>query len=150
MKTAIIDLCSDTPVLKLRLGTRGCDGRHVMTEDAEIVFTQVVCQDTFYPVREQLPIDMCNGCPPVQMPPDPVHKAIHPVVIRYPALGVDNDGLIEFYFDDKLFSSPPGRYKASVLVGGCEIRTLDINLCCTPIEIEQIEVSTARTCDESC
>lgn len=158
MKTAIVDLCSNTPKLKLRLVTRGCHGHQVITDGVELHIKQVVCP-TQLDVNSPMPIDMCNGCPPSSLPGVPATPAydnhstlpyVSPVHLVYPALGTDDDGLTEFYFDDKLFKSPPGRYTASVLVDKCSCMEFDINLCCSPIEIDQIVLEGARACEESC
>ena len=162
MKTAIIDICSDTPKLKLRLGTRGCNGSQVIMGGVELHIKSVCCDPTF-PVNAPLPIDMCNGCSPSRLPGTPAppaytpQQAIHAgyptaqqVHLVYPALGVDNDGLTEFYFDGKLFANPPGRYKASIVVDQCSCMEFDINLCCNPIEIEQIVLEGIRSCEEGC
>jgi len=162
VKTPIIDLCASTPKLKLKLGTRGCNGQQVIASDIEMHIRQVSCPEQIFPAGLPL-VDMCNGCPPQMLPGQPArsmytppnalpqHVAAPPAVyLIYPSLGTDDDGLTEFYFDAKLFTSPPGRYHASVVIDACSCMEFDINLCCDPIEIEQIVLESANSCEESC
>ena len=159
MKTPIINLDASTPKMKLRLGTAGCDGRQALAPAAEMHIRQVVCGSPLV-VPEQQYVEMCNGCPPMAVPGTtavPAYTSNHGVTtaavgihLIYPALGIDDDGLTEFYFDDKLFQSPPGRYKASVILDSCSCMEFDINLMCDPVAIEQIVLEAASTCHESC
>lgn len=135
----IIRLCEDTPKLALRIVQPGCSGKQLMDTGVEIHITPVECE----PRRKTQMV--WDGCIYRE------EKIENPIPsLTYPAFELDDDGRIVFYFDNRLWSLPPGRYHAHVWVGGCCDQTrLDIDLCNRPVMIEQVVTIGAAGCGDT-
>lgn len=137
----IIRLCEDTPKLAVRIAQPGCDGRQLVDTRVNIVIRPVVC------VERSTTHTYWDGCSfREEVIPDPVPT------LRYPAFELDDEGRVVFYFDDKLWSLPPGRYQADIEIDGdCVHTSMQIDLCNRPVAIEQVAVTAKASCgDASC
>ena len=137
----IIRLCEDTPKLAVRITQPGCGGRQLMDTRVDMVIRPVVCAERTHTHT------YWDGCAfKEEVIPDPVPA------LRYPAFELDDEGRVVFYFDNKLWSLPPGRYQADIEIDGtCTQTTIQIDLCNRPVAVEQIAVTGASSCgDSSC
>lgn len=137
----IIRLCEDTPKLAVRIAQPGCWGRQLMDTRIDIIIRPVVC------VERTTTRTYWDGCAfKEEVIPNPVPT------LRYPAFELDDEGRVVFYFDDKLWSLPPGRYLADIEIdGACTQTSMQIDLCNRPIAIEQVAVTEKSSCgDLSC
>lgn len=134
----IVRLCEDTPKLALKIVQPGCDGRQLMDMRVEIQISPVQCEQP----QERIVLDACLNVV------DVVKRQIP--TLTYPAFELDDEGRIVFYFDKRLWSQPPGRYHARVLIGGCCDKThIDIDLCNRPVIIEQVAVTSVAGCGDN-
>ena len=146
MKKPIIDLGPDTPRLKLKLMSPGCNGGQIITH-ASMYITRVKCEEEL--PTSLPPMYLCGGCDnKMEIPPITTPQPVIPTLL-YESIGVDENGFTEFYFDDKLFESPSGRYTACVKVDGCDVMDFDINLGCD-LQIAEITVVRSRCGDTKC
>ena len=129
MKKTIISISPDEPRLKVKLGTGGCDGSQVVT-NASLYVTwkeKRECLQTKWSLcGEPAQWSFCNGVPQCdeQIPMHTPHDYMHGY--RYDSIGVDADGLTEFYLDDKIISKGISRYNAYITVGGKSVMEFDI------------------------
>lgn len=134
----IVKLCEDTPKLALSIVQPGCNGRELLDTNIELRITKKSCP--LGPVQEVVE-DNCSVTTVW------VEHAV-PAVI-YPAFDLDEDGRVEFYFDDKLWNMPSGRYEGEVLIGGLGTGAIiDIDLCNSPLVIASASVKPALVCGD--
>lgn len=123
MKRPIVRLSPDTPKLHIHIAEVGCDGRTLASE----------CVIRIYPVVCHQPTGC--GCGPA---PDPIW-------VEYPVFEIDDDGLLVFYFDDKLWSQPSGRYIGQIVCGGCVVVEVQIELSCNKLYIKSMGITEGVT-----
>lgn len=133
----IIRLCENTPKLHLRIVQPGCTGGQLL-EKVSLIIQPPVC------VRQDKIHYEWEGCEykavviPSEIP-----------TLKYPAFEIDDDGYVVFYFDNKLWSLPSGRYIATVDIDGCcNDLTFGIDLCNSPLEIDSIAVTEETNCGD--
>lgn len=135
----IVKLCADNPKLALRLVQPGCSGKQLLYQGITIELRKSRC-GTGEKYRY-----VSDGCAirTIIIPPPPP--------ICYPAFELDDDGRVVFYFDDKLFNQPSGRYWATILINNkCSGIEFDIDLCCDKLIIDQYAQTDAPYGDEEC
>lgn len=134
----IVRLCEDTPKLGLRIVQPGCSGKQLMDRHVDLVITPASCPSPDYkePYWEDCELKWRDMRPEIP-------------ALTYPAFEVDDDGNVVFYFDFRLWSLPPGRYRGQVMLGGsCAQTCFDIDLCNRPVIIDRAVAVDTPPCGE--
>ena len=135
----IVRLCEDTPKLGLRIVQPGCSGAQLMDRGIELAIMPASCPspEHLIPVWEDCELHWES------------HRKPIPTVI-YPAFEVDDDGLVVWYFDQRLWSLPPGRYIGRVLLEGhCISADIFIDLCNRPVIIDKAVAVIVPSCGDN-
>lgn len=135
----IVKLCEDTPKLALSIVQPGCQGRELMDTNIEIRISKKGCPAG--PVQ-QVEEDNCSVTTRwvLETPP----------AVIYPAFDIDEDGRVEFYFDDRLWNMPSGRYVGEILIGGYPTgAVVDIDLCNSILSVASATVKPITPCGDS-
>lgn len=146
MRPIFVDICEETPKIRIKLGTPGCLGKQVTCGNIWMeIHNSLCCEYPYYP----LPFQCCTPCGGYYEWPmgfDFIRENHKETRLTYKALEIDDDGNVVFYFDHALFENPAGRYIGSLFLNGCKLRDLQINLCTIPIAVEQISTDSVRPC----
>jgi hypothetical protein len=119
----IVNICRDQPELKVTLVPQGADWGPPKLSETRLLIS-CLPPDRFAPLTPIVRAGEWAYPRPEVYPPD---RQALPVLV-YPAFALDDDGAVVFRFDGKLWSRPPGRYEAEVVIGDRLAAMFEIDL----------------------
>lgn len=134
----IVKLCQDTPMLAVRIQKRGCDPQQLIDAGVDMcIYTATCC----VPPRTRL---IKKDCTWERIPIEPAIPTL-----SYPAFETDDDGRIVFFFDDKLWKLPSGRYIAQITANRIPVSNpIDIDLCNDISYVAEVSLIPTSPCGE--
>lgn len=134
----IIRLCQDTPMISVAVLRKGCDAQQLMDTGVYLCIYKPTC---CLPPKTFLIKKDCTWERVPAEPPIPI--------LTYPAFELDCEGRVTFFFDEKLWSLPPGRYRAVVVADRKQIgNAIDIDLCSDDAYVAEVAVTSTKPCGE--